>query len=59
MCVRDKIEPKVHFPSTTWFTYIREDTLKLLLKHRNPNTTILGLTKTKYNDPRDSSYCYC
>ena len=52
-------EPKVRFPSTMWFIYIKEDTLKLLLKCRNPNTTILGLTKTKYNDPRDSSYYYC
>ena len=57
--VLQELKPKVCFPSTTWFIYIREDTFKLLLKHRNPNTTILGVTKTKYNDPRDLSYCYC
>ena len=48
--VLQEIEPKVHFPSPTRFIYIVEVALKLLLKHGNPNTTILGLTKTKYND---------
>ena len=41
------------------FIYIIEVALKLLLKQQNPSTTILGLTKTKYNDPRDLSYYYC
>ena len=52
-----EIEPKVRFPPTG-FRFIIEDTLKLLLKHWNPSMTILGLTKTKYNNPRDRSYYY-
>ena len=33
--------------------------LELRVVLGNPNMTILGLTKSKYNDPRDLSYYYC
>ena len=61
--VIQEIEPKVRFLILQdLYTYCRGSfKAPLELKHvlGNPITVILGMTKTKYNNPRDSSYYYC